>query len=158
VWADRAADNRKAEGTMDQSTADTFQPILADYVAALNAVANGDSGPVKTLCSQRDDISQCGLWGGVEQGWPEVSERWDWVAAQFVPGPDVVVTLEPSVSSVNGAVAYGVFIERWHAQYGAQTEPQDTMIRVTLIFRQEDGVWKAVHRHGDGLLTKSPPR
>jgi ketosteroid isomerase-like protein len=31
------------------------------------------------------------------------------------------------------------------------------MIRATLIFRREGGEWKAVHRHGDGNVTKAPP-
>jgi hypothetical protein len=31
------------------------------------------------------------------------------------------------------------------------------MIRATLIFRWEDGTWKAVHRHGDNAVEKAPP-
>jgi ketosteroid isomerase-like protein len=31
------------------------------------------------------------------------------------------------------------------------------MIRATLIFRREDGVWKAVHRHGDNAVAKALP-
>jgi ketosteroid isomerase-like protein len=31
------------------------------------------------------------------------------------------------------------------------------MIRATLIFRREDGEWKAVHRHGDNAVEKVSP-
>jgi ketosteroid isomerase-like protein len=31
------------------------------------------------------------------------------------------------------------------------------MIRATLVFRREDGTWKAVHRHGDNAVVKAPP-
>jgi hypothetical protein len=29
-------------------------------------------------------------------------------------------------------------------------------LRVTHVYRREDGAWKIVHRHGDGLETGSP--
>src|SRR5215207_10090555 len=127
---------------MEQHAADTLRPILEQLREALTAVANGDPEPVKALCSHSDAISQCGFWGGVESGWAEVSERWDWVAAQFVPGPGVVTS----------DMAYGVFIERWWGQFASRSEPTELMIRATLIFRREDGVWKAVHRHGDNAV------
>src|SRR3712207_3998031 len=58
------------------------------------------------LCSHSDAISQCGFWGGVESSWAEVSERWDWVAAQFVPGPGVV-TSDTAFLTVSGEMALG---------------------------------------------------
>jgi ketosteroid isomerase-like protein len=54
-------------------------------------------------------------------------------------------------------MAYGVFIERWWGQFTSRSEPTELMIRATLIFRREDGVWKAVHRHGDNAVEKAPP-
>jgi hypothetical protein len=77
---------------VEQHAADTLQPFLDQLRQALTAVANGDPEPMKALCSHSDDISQCGFWGGVESGWAEVSERWDWVAAQFVPGKGAVTS------------------------------------------------------------------
>ncbi len=70
---------------VEQHAADTLQPFLDQLGEARTAVANGDPEPMKALCSHGDDISQCGFWGGVERGWAQVGERWDWVAAQFVP-------------------------------------------------------------------------
>lgn len=142
---------------MKQHVADTLQPFLSQHLEALNAVANGDSGPIKALCSRSDDISQCGFWGGVESGWDKVSERWDWVAAQFVPGPGSVTTVTLHIT-VTGAMAYGVFIERWWGQITSRTEPSVvSMVRATLIFRHENGAWRSVHRHGDDRTTKAPP-
>ena len=54
-------------------------------------------------------------------------------------------------------MAYGVFVERWRGQFASRSEPTELMIRATLIFRREDGVWKAVHRHGDNAVEKAPP-
>ena len=141
----------------DQSAVDSIQPVLQRYFDALNAIANGDPEPLKALYSHREDISQCGLWGGVERGWAEVSARLDWVAEQFVPGPGVV-TAEVVLTSVSGEMAYSVWIERWWCRLKARSEPQELLIRVTQIFRWEEGAWKAVHRHGDDRISKAPPR
>jgi ketosteroid isomerase-like protein len=141
----------------DQRAVDPIQPVLQRYFDALTAIANGDPEPLKALYSHREDISQCGLWGGVERGWAEVSGRLDWVAEQFVPGPGVV-TAEVVLTSVSGEMAYSVWIERWWCQLKARSEPQEMMIRVTQIFRREDGAWKAVHRHGDDRIGQAPPQ
>src|SRR5215208_6250961 len=76
------------------------------------SVANGDPGPRKALCSHTDAVSQRGFWRGVESGWAEVGERWEWVAEQFVPGQGEVAS-DTAFLTVNGDIAYGVFIERW---------------------------------------------
>ena len=141
----------------EQHAVDPIQPVLQRYFDALTAIANGDPEPLKALYSHREDISQCGLWGGVERGWAEVSGRLDWVAEQFVPGPGVV-TAEVALTSASGEMAYSVWIERWWCQLKARSEPQDMMIRVTQIFRREDGTWKAVHRHGDDRIGQAPPQ
>ena len=139
-----------------QQIPETLQSFLHQLGAARTAVANGDPEPMKALCSHRDDISQCGFWGGVETGWAEVGPRWDWVAAQFTPGPGEV-TSETAFLTVAGEMAYGVFIERWWGQLAGRPEPGEIMIRATLIFRREGGEWKAVHRHGDSGVAKAAP-
>ena len=141
---------------MEHHDADSLQPFLSQLVEALTAVANGNPEPMKDLCSHSDAVSQCGIWGGVEHGWQEVGERWDWVASQFVPGPGEV-TAETVFLTISGEMAYGVFLERWWGQFTSRSELNETMIRATLIFRREDGVWKAVHRHGDDRIAKAAP-
>ena len=139
-----------------QEASGTLLPFLEELRAALTAVANGDPEPMKALCSHTDDVSQCGLWGGVESGWAEVGERWEWVASQFVAGQGEV-TSETAFLTASGDMAYGVFMERWLGQFEGRSEPSELMIRATLIFRREDGTWKAVHRHGDNGVEKAPP-
>ena len=141
---------------VEQQATDILRPFLDQLSEALSAVANGDPEPMKAMCSHTDSVSQCGFWGGVESGWAEVGERWEWVASQFVPGPGEV-TSETAFLTVNGDMAYGVFIERWWGQLKSRSEPAELMLRATLIFRREDGTWKAVHRHGDSGVEKSPP-
>jgi ketosteroid isomerase-like protein len=47
------------------------------------------------------------------------------------------VALEHAPASINGA------------------EPRPYVLRVTTIFRLEDGDWKVVHRHGDHLASET---
>src|SRR3712207_5802811 len=111
----------------------TLRPFLQHLAEAPTAVANGDPTPMKALCSHGDAISQCGFWGGVERGWAEVGERWDWVAAQFEPGSGAI-TSDPDVLTEASALAYGVFIECWQGRYVGRSEPAELMIRATPIF------------------------
>ena len=103
---------------VEQQATETLRPFLDGLREALTAVANGDPEPMKALCSHTDSVSQCGLWGGVESGWAEVDERWEWVASQFMPGSGEV-TSETAFLTVSGEMAYGVFIERWWGSSGA---------------------------------------
>ena len=141
---------------VEQQATETLRPFLGELREALTAVANGDPEPMKALCSHTDDVSQCGLWGGVESGRAEVGERWEWVASQFVPGRGEVMS-ETAFLTVSGDMAYGVFVERWWGQLKSRSEPAELVLRATLIFRREDGEWKAVHRHGDNAVEKTPP-
>src|SRR5215204_1645115 len=122
---------------VEQQATDTLRPFLDQLSEALST----------------DAVSQCGFWGGVESGWAEVGERWEWVASQFVPGQGEV-TSESAFLTVSGDMAYGVFIERWRGRFKGRPEPTELMIRATLIFRREDGEWKAVHRHGDNAAVE----
>jgi ketosteroid isomerase-like protein len=90
-------------------------------------------------------VTVFGAWGPCKQGWDQLSQAFRWVGARFgggeLRGEEVTVT-------VSGDLAYTVGYER-----GAMAvdggEPQPMTIRVTHIFRNEDGDWRLVHRHAD---------
>ena len=47
-------------------------------------------------------------------------------------------------------------IERVKAKVGGRKDITQTALRVTMIFRPEEGVWKVVHRHADPITTAQP--
>jgi ketosteroid isomerase-like protein len=49
---------------------------------------------------------------------------------------------------VSGDLAYTVGYQRYAGSISG-APAQDTVLRVTQIFRREEGEWKVVHRHGD---------
>jgi hypothetical protein len=46
-----------------------------------------------------------------------------------------------------------VWLERQKAKVGARQEVTPFTLRVTMIFRPEEGMWKVVHRHADQIST-----
>ena len=132
---------------------DDFAEMLKRYDRAMNRLVNGDPEPIKALYSHSDETSQCGAWGGVDRGWAEVNARWDWVAAQFIPAENTLKQ-ELVLMSVTAEMAYAVFFERGHVRLVDRPELHPMDIRVSAVFRREADGWKAVHRHGDYLVTK----
>ena len=54
------------------------------------------------------------------------------------------------------ALAYIVEIERYHGKVGT-SEAAPNALRVTIVFRREDGEWRIVHRHADPITGPRPP-
>ncbi len=54
---------------------------------------------------------------------------------------------------VTSDLAYLVEIERLRSKVGGRSDVTPLALRVTSIFRREDGLWKIVHRHADPITT-----
>jgi hypothetical protein len=59
-------------------------------------------------------------------------------------------------SFVGSDLASVLEIERWESRVGQREDLASFVLRVTTIFRLEDGSWKVVHRHADPIATPSP--
>jgi ketosteroid isomerase-like protein len=53
-------------------------------------------------------------------------------------------------------LAYILEIERTRAKVGGSDDMSSIALRVTTIFRLEDGVWKVLHRHADPITSPRP--
>jgi ketosteroid isomerase-like protein len=53
-------------------------------------------------------------------------------------------------------LAYVVRVERARAKVGGREDIAPIDLRVTTIFRPEEGTWKVVHRHADPITTAQP--
>ena len=54
-------------------------------------------------------------------------------------------------------LAYILEIERGRMKVGVADEMAPVSLRVTTIFRREDGEWRIVHRHADPITSPRPP-
>ena len=57
---------------------------------------------------------------------------------------------------VSTDLAYIVEVERYKAKMGGRDEIASVNLRVTSVFRREDGVWKLVYRHADPITSVRP--
>ena len=108
------------------------------YDALRRVHADGPAALLATW-SEADDVTTMNAAGGYERGQGEVRGRWSWWAGRGVPMP---ATRIEHLACVAGAdLAYTVALEH----HGAR------VLRVTHVYRREDGGWKLVHRHADPL-------
>jgi ketosteroid isomerase-like protein len=57
---------------------------------------------------------------------------------------------------VTPELAYAVWLERAMVKLGGMEDLAPSVLRVTMVFRPEEGMWKVVHRHADPITTPQP--
>ena len=68
-----------------------------------------------------------------------------------------VVGFENISTVIAPDLAYTVEIESYRARVGGGAEIVPVAIRVTTVFRNENGAWKVTHRHADPITAPRPP-
>jgi ketosteroid isomerase-like protein len=126
-----------------------FDRAVEETHRALDEFFRGDSGPAQRLYSHRDDVSLANPFGPVAYGWKQVAETMERAASHYRDGK--AVRFERIASTVAPELAYVVEVERYEARVGEGQEIVPVALRVTSIFRPEDGTWKIVHRHADPI-------
>jgi ketosteroid isomerase-like protein len=138
-----------AQGGPTRADESGFQAFLRRWEAAQSRFLSGDPS-WKQNSSQREDATIFGHFGGYEKGWKEVGPRYDWIASQDRPSL-AKKQLEYLNVAVSGDLAFTVGIERDQVQVSGQSKPERAL-RVTQVFRKENGDWKLLHRHADPLV------
>jgi ketosteroid isomerase-like protein len=131
--------------------ADDFYQTLEQVRTANQHFLAGDSAPYKACWSHTDDVTIFGGWGAYEKGWEQVGLRLDWAAARFLEGQRTIELLSMALS---GDLAYTVWIERGETRVVGSDALRPSGLRVTHIFRREEGAWKVIHRHADAIMEK----
>jgi pimeloyl-ACP methyl ester carboxylesterase/ketosteroid isomerase-like protein len=123
-------------------------------VAAGRRFVNGDPTAFAALWSDGDDVTIFGGFGSGERGRDEIVARLAWASARFGSGE---FEYEPIASGSSGELGYAVGIERGRATLVGCEEPGEMVLRVTHLFRHQDGEWKLIHRHADAVASVTPP-
>lgn len=124
---------------------DFLADMLPRQTAAERAVHHGDAGPRTALWSKADPVTLFGAWLPVRTGWADVSDAFRRVAAQFSDSREY--RFEVIAAGASGDLAYTVGFE--HNTVSVNGRPTTYTLRVTHVYRREDGEWRIVHRHGD---------
>jgi ketosteroid isomerase-like protein len=122
-----------------------FAKTLQRTAEALAAMGAGDPGPYTALWARSDDVTLFGAWGPMEKGYDAVTQTFRWVGSRFSDGG---LTPTHDVVEVAGDLAYTVGSERGVVRVDG-SEPRPMTIRVTHVYKREDGEWWLVHRHAD---------
>ena len=91
-----------------------------------------------------------GGFGGYFLGWEQVEKNAELAASRFNGGQ---IKVENISRYVTPDLGYSVDIERGQVQLAGREDLSPLVLRVTSIFRHEDGVWKLVHRHADPITS-----
>jgi ketosteroid isomerase-like protein len=115
------------------------------------ALHNGDSGPRIAMWSRMEPLTLLGaaMSGG---GWDEIGPIFEVLGRQF--SNCISYENEIIAAEAHGDLAYTVALEHTTASING-AEPTPYVLRVTTIFRREDGDWKVVHRHADPVAEDS---
>lgn len=127
--------------------------VRGEYRRSVAAFIQGDADVQKALWSQRDDVTLANPLGPPARGFEAVCRVMDQAAAQIRDGEDYSFELISSIETAD--LAYEVGIERSRARL-AGGDPVPISLRVTTIFRREEGGWKIVHRHADAVTAPRP--
>ena len=136
------------------AAADDVDELIEQYHLASDEFLKGNPEPVNKLWSRRDDVTLANPFGPPVRGWDEVAKVGDRAASQVRDGE--LVSVEIVAKHVTAELAYVVEIERPKAKIGGSEDITPFALRVTMIFRPEDGGWKIVHRHADPITTPQP--
>jgi ketosteroid isomerase-like protein len=136
------------------ATADDFDEVLEQYRLALDEIVKGSPDGYKRVYSHQDDVTLANPFGPPARGWDEVAKTLERAASQFRDGE--ATGFENVAKYITPDLAYTVEIERSQTKVEGREDVTPIALRVTTIFRPEDGAWKVVHRHADPITTAQP--
>lgn len=132
-----------------------FTAFLDQRRQVAQAYVNGDAGPLGEIATQANPATFFPPSGGHETGAGHVTAVNARGAKSFGSGSET--TLEILHSQSSGDLAYWTGLQHATLRFAGQGEPVEMHLRITEVFRREDGDWKMIHRHADPLAQAKPP-
>lgn len=132
---------------------DFLTRTIARQVKAERALHNGDVTARLEMWSQEDPVT---VFGAMQSnvGSEEVREVFRWLGTRFSNCTDY--RFELVAAGASGDLAYTLGYE--HSTFSMDGGPvQPRTLRVTHLYRRENGEWKIVHRHADTPPTAQSP-
>jgi ketosteroid isomerase-like protein len=136
------------------SAIDDVDQVIEQFDLAQGEMVKGNPEPAMKLFSHREDVTLANPLGPTAHGWEQVAAAGEHAASQLRDGE--IVGYEIIEKHVTPELAYVVRVERSRAKVAGSEDIAPIALRVTMIFRPEDGEWKIVHRHADPITTPQP--
>ena len=134
---------------------DDLDAVIERHHEALLEIARGRADGFRALYSRGDDATLANPFGPPARGWDQIERTLDGAAAHYEDGE--IRSIETVAKLVTPDLAYTVELERFTARVAGAREAAPVTLRVTTVFRPEDGTWRIVHRHADPIAFPQPP-
>ena len=122
---------------------------------ALDAFVKGDPELLKDLYSRRDDVIIANPFGPPAKGWKQAAATMERAATNYRDGE--ATGFERISEYATADLGYIIEIERFRSKVGGSDKLASFALRVTTIFRREEGVWRIILRHADPITSARPP-
>ncbi|WP_344850613.1 YybH family protein [Kribbella ginsengisoli] len=130
-----------------------LQEVLPRHLMALDAFHCGDPELWRDHWLKDDSVT---LFGGLllptRRGWSDVRQAFESVSARFCEGGGA--QLDVMAASVSGSLAYLAAHETYYGSFDGGPIVS-SMLRITQIYRRDEGAWKLAHRHADPPPTEA---
>ncbi len=133
---------------------DDLDQVIEQCQRALREFVKGNPEPMQMMFSHQDDVTLANPIAPPARGWEQVAATTERAASQVRDGE--ITGFETVAKYVTAELAYVVWIERVEGKVGGREDITPFALRVTMIFRPEEGTWKVVHRHADQITTAQP--
>ncbi len=135
---------------MDETTA-FLSEVLPQMQEADTALHNGDARGRIAMWSQSEPLTVFGAASSFT-GWTDIRSAFEWLATTFSNCESF--TIDVIAAGASGDLAYIAAIEHTTTSVNG-SDPSAYVLRVTTVFRRENGAWKVAHRHADPLADEA---
>ena len=133
---------------------ESFNQAIEASHRALDEIARGNPDGFFELYSRRDDATLANPYGPPTRGWSEIEEVGRRAASNYRDGG--AIEFENFAKYETSDLGYILEIERFQTKVAGAEEVTPVSLRVTSVFRLEEGTWKLLHRHADPITTSRP--
>ena len=129
-----------------------FKQFMKRREQAAGAYVGGDAAPLGRMSARHSPATFFAPMGGYVQGADTVLSRYERDAESFERGSESHFEILHMAAS--DGLAYWTGFQRASARMRGQSEPIPFNLRITELFRRDDGEWKLIHRHADTLISE----
>ena len=126
-----------------------FEDFMKRREDVARSYVRGDAAPLSGIVTHSSPATFFSPNGDYQQGAEEVASTYERDAKSFEPGGDSHFEILQMAAS--DGIAYWVGLQKATARMQGKAEAVPFNLRVTEVFRRENGEWKMVHRHADPL-------